>query len=66
MINFNEIYDIVNKLLNNKSISSYKINQDTGIAYNGISELRRGKRQIKNLTIDTIEKLYHYQKSLED
>ncbi|HBK3250728.1 TPA: hypothetical protein ACS48P_002531, partial [Staphylococcus aureus] len=48
-----------------KSISNYRINQDTGVSYGGISELRSGKRKVNNLTLETAEKLYNYQKQLE-
>ncbi|HBE8265570.1 TPA: hypothetical protein PD562_002786, partial [Staphylococcus aureus] len=43
----------------------YRINQDTGVSYGGISELRSGKRKVNNLTLETAEKLYNYQKQLE-
>ena len=43
----------------------YKINQDTDVSYGGISELRSGKRKVNNLTLETAEKLYNYQKQLE-
>ena len=29
--------------------------KDTGISYGGISELRNGKRKVKNLTLETAE-----------
>ncbi|HDY9961021.1 TPA: hypothetical protein RRP37_002797, partial [Staphylococcus aureus] len=48
-----------------KSISNYRINQDTCVSYGGISELRSGKRKVENLTLETAEKLYNYQKHLE-
>ncbi|CAC5839490.1 Uncharacterised protein [Staphylococcus aureus] len=65
MNQFKEIYNTIEKLLNDKSISNYRINQDTGVSYGGISELRSGKRKVKNLTLETAEKLYNYQKQLE-
>ncbi|HDE9467531.1 TPA: hypothetical protein PD742_002789 [Staphylococcus aureus] len=61
---FKEIYNTIEKLLNDKS-SNYRINQDTGVSYGGISELRSGKRKVNNLTLETAEKLYNYQKQLE-
>ncbi|MFS6680657.1 hypothetical protein WHL99_05790 [Staphylococcus aureus] len=61
MNQFKEIYNTIEKLLNDKSIS----NQDTGVSYGGISELRSGKRKVNNLTLETAEKLYNYQKQLE-
>lgn len=65
MNQFKEIYNTIEKLLNDKSISNYRINQDTGVSYGDISELRSGKRKVKNLTLETAEKLYNYQKQLE-
>ncbi|WP_076687898.1 hypothetical protein, partial [Staphylococcus argenteus] len=47
MNQFKEIYNTIEKLLNDKSISNYRINQDTGVSYGGISELRSGKRKVK-------------------
>lgn len=65
MNQFKEIYNTIEKLLNDKSISNYRINQDTDVSYGGISELRSGKRKVNNLTLETAEKLYNYQKQLE-
>ena len=62
MNQFNDIYSY-RKLLNNKEISNYKIKRDTDISYGGISELRNGKSKVKNLTLETAEKLYNYQKN---
>ncbi|MGX0910000.1 DNA-binding Xre family transcriptional regulator [Staphylococcus caprae] len=59
------IYIVIEKLLNNKEISNYKIKRDTDISYGGISELRNGKSKVENLTLETAEKLYNYQKELE-
>ncbi|HGZ8866823.1 TPA: hypothetical protein ACOGAW_001103, partial [Staphylococcus aureus] len=33
MNQFKEIYNTIKKLLNDKSISNYRINQDTGVSY---------------------------------
>ncbi|HDG2199536.1 TPA: hypothetical protein PFG63_000378, partial [Staphylococcus aureus] len=49
MNQFKEIYNTIEKLLNDKSISNYRINQDTDVSYGGISELRSGKRKVNNL-----------------
>lgn len=65
MNQFKEIYNTIEKLLNDKTISNYRINQDTGVSYGGISELRSGKRKVNNLTLETSEKLYNYQKQSE-
>ena len=53
------IYIVIEKLLNNKEISNYKIKRDTDISYGGISELRNGKSKVKNLTLETAKKLYN-------
>ncbi|BBN40324.1 hypothetical protein KUH180129_0759 [Staphylococcus aureus] len=45
MNQFKEIYNTIEKLLNDKSISNYRINQDTGVSYGGISELRRREKK---------------------
>mgnify|MGYP007132570367 CR=1 FL=1 len=42
-----------------------KINKKTGISYGNINAIRRGERDIKNLTLKNAEKLYNYQKELE-
>ncbi|WP_422404244.1 hypothetical protein [Mammaliicoccus sp. JADD-157] len=49
-----------------KEISSYKINKNTGISYSAIDALRRGERQVKNLTLKTAFKLYEYANSEEE
>ncbi|MGV3244282.1 hypothetical protein [Staphylococcus sp. 11262D007BW] len=64
MNNFYEVSNTVTKHIESKEVSNYKINKDTGVAYGAISELRNGKRKIKNLTLETAEKLYNYQKGL--
>ncbi len=38
MNQFKEIYNTIEKLLNDKSISNYRINQDNKVYYGGISE----------------------------
>ena len=40
MNQFNHIYTVIEKLLNNNEISNYKIKKDTGISYGGISEIK--------------------------
>lgn len=58
MNQFKEIYNTIEKLLNDKSISNYRINQDTGVSYGGISELRSGKRKVNKLTLMQYSILY--------
>lgn len=65
MNNLSEIKNTIQKLLDDKSISNYRIQKDAGVSYGNISELRNKKRQLKNLTLETVEKLYNYQKGIE-
>ncbi len=65
MNNFTEVVDTITRLIDSKKVSNYRIQKDTGVSYGAISELRSGKRKIKNLTLETVEKLYNYQKGLE-
>ncbi|MBD3513672.1 hypothetical protein HIL24_00125 [Staphylococcus aureus] len=42
-------------------ITGYQIHkQKTGVAQYVISQLRQGKREVDNLTLNTTEKLYSY------
>ncbi|REH88146.1 helix-turn-helix domain-containing protein [Staphylococcus felis] len=65
MNNFTEVLDTITRLIDSKKVSNYRIQKDTGVSYGAISELRNGKRKIKNLTLDTAEKLYNYQKQID-
>lgn len=60
-----EIEKTIQKLLDNESISAYKIGQDIGCSDSTIKKLRRGLHDIKNLKFETIIALYEYQKGLE-
>jgi hypothetical protein len=60
-----ELYDTIHDLIMDKEVSSYKINKETGISYSAIDAVRRGERQVKNLTLKTAFKLYEYAKSEE-
>lgn len=66
MNSYKGLYDSIEKLINNKDISSYQINKDTGVSYGNINAMRRGERKIDNLTLRNAERLYEYQKSLEN
>ncbi|MCO4338154.1 hypothetical protein MTQ94_01745 [Staphylococcus agnetis] len=57
--------DKIEKLLLS-NLTNYQIAKDTQMSHKTISELRSGKRKIGNLTLDTAEKLYNYQKRLEN
>lgn len=63
MNSYDDVYTTIEKLLNSKKISNYRIKQDTGVSYGAISELRNGKRQLKNITLETAGKLYEYAKA---
>lgn len=41
-------------------ITGYKICKNTGVSQYVLSQLRQGKRDIDNLTLNTTEKLYEY------
>ncbi len=51
MNSYNDLYAKIEKLINNKSISSYQINKNTDISYGNINAMRRGQRSIDNLTL---------------
>ncbi|UXV48996.1 hypothetical protein MUA68_14680 (plasmid) [Staphylococcus aureus] len=61
----NDLKQKINKLLES-DVTGYKIHKATGISQARISDLRKGKRTIGNLTVDTALKLYEYQKKLEE
>ncbi|MGN5882762.1 hypothetical protein [Staphylococcus simulans] len=44
-------------------ITGYQIHKETGVAQYVISQLRQGKREVDNLTLNTTEKLYDYAKT---
>lgn len=41
-------------------ITGYQIHKQTDVAQYVISQLRQGKREVDNLTLNTTEKLYSY------
>ncbi|WRM94993.1 hypothetical protein UM772_03600 [Staphylococcus aureus] len=59
---YDEIYNTIKKLIENKEISSYQINKDTGISYGNINAMRRGERRIENLSLKNAKILYEYAK----
>lgn len=65
MDNFKKVYDSVQYLIKNESITTYKIGKATGVSRAKIGRLRNGKNKIGDLTLDTAEKLYNYQKGLD-
>lgn len=42
------------------NITGYQIHKETGVSQYVISQLRQGKRDVDNLTLNTTEKLYEY------
>ena len=44
------------------NITGYQIHKKTGVSQYVISQLRQGKRDVDNLTLNTTEKLYEYSK----
>ena len=51
-----------NKIKNllDSPITGYQIEQETGVSQAVISKLRKGQREIGNITLDTAEKLLNY------
>ena len=46
------------------NITGYQIHKETGVSQYVISQLRQGKREVDNLTLNTTEKLYKYSKNV--
>lgn len=65
MDSFRKVYESIQYLIKNESITSYKIEKETGVSRAKIGRLRNGKNKIDDLTLDTAKKLYNYQKELE-
>lgn len=53
------------KSLLESNVTSYQIEKVTGVSRAKIGRLRNGKNKIDDLTLDTAEKLYNYQKGLD-
>ncbi|WP_432371211.1 hypothetical protein [Staphylococcus chromogenes] len=47
-------------------ITGYQIHKKTGVSQYVISQLRQGKRDVDNLSLNTTEKLYDYQIKLDN
>ncbi|HDK8090576.1 hypothetical protein [Mammaliicoccus sciuri] len=60
-----EVQDTVQRLIDNKEVSAYRINKDIGIAATTIKQIRQGIHDINKLKFETVIALYEYQKSLE-
>ncbi|HHQ6755707.1 TPA: helix-turn-helix domain-containing protein [Staphylococcus aureus] len=64
MNDFKEVYVTIKKLLDS-DITAYQIEKRTGVSRAKIGRLKNDKNSLKNLTLETAEKLYNYQKELE-
>ncbi|HAY2926981.1 hypothetical protein AB2P37_00200 [Staphylococcus aureus] len=42
------------------NLTGYEISEKTGVSQYVLSQLRQGKREVDNLTLNTTEKLYEY------
>ncbi|EOI3407522.1 hypothetical protein [Staphylococcus aureus] len=42
------------------NLTGYEISKKTGFSQYVLSQLRQGKREVDNLTLNTTEKLYEY------
>lgn len=51
--------EMIQKLLNS-DLSGWKIEKETGVSRNAILEMRHGRREVKNLRLDTAIKLTTY------
>ncbi|WP_422936801.1 hypothetical protein [Staphylococcus chromogenes] len=65
METFYMIQESILKLLNS-NITSYQIEKETGVSRTKIGRLRNEKNKVSDLTLTTAEKLYLYQKKLEN
>ncbi|WP_340285304.1 hypothetical protein [Staphylococcus coagulans] len=63
----NEVMNVKHTIKNllESGVTSYQIEKETSVSRAKIGRLRNGKNKIDNLTLETIEKLYNYQKGLE-
>ncbi|MCD8898537.1 hypothetical protein [Mammaliicoccus sciuri] len=60
-----EVQDTVQRLIDNKEVSAYRINKDIGITSTTIKQIRQGTHDINKLKFETVIALYEYQKSIE-
>ena len=62
MKDIKEIEEMIQRLINDKTITGYRIEKDTGISQTHISRLRSGKYKLDNISWEFIKKLYLYVK----
>lgn len=60
MNNFEKCINEVQKLLDNKNISGYRISKETGISYQTVQDLNTGKTSLESARIKTVKALYKY------
>ncbi|MFP4921048.1 hypothetical protein ACJVVW_09515 [Staphylococcus coagulans] len=63
----NEVMNVKHTIKNllESGVTSYQIEKETSVSRAKIGRLRNGKNKIDDLTLETIEKLYNYQKGLD-
>ncbi len=62
MKDIEELEEKIQRLINDKSITGYRIEKETGISQTHISRLRSGKYKLDNISWEFIKKLYLYAK----
>lgn len=62
MKDIEELEEKIQRLINDKSITGYRIEKDTGISQTHISRLRSRKYKLDNISWEFIKKLYLYAK----
>lgn len=63
----NEVMNVKHTIKNllESGVTAYQIEKETSVSRAKIGRLRNGKNKIDDLTLETVEKLYNYQKGLE-
>lgn len=64
VIDLSEYKKTIKKLIDS-DITGYQIYKETGLSQTIMSSLRNGSRKLNNITLETAEKLYNYQKKIE-
>lgn len=49
--------NLIKLLINNKAVSAYAIEKETGVNRSNINKIRNGERKFENLTLESLEKL---------
>ncbi|MEX2947711.1 hypothetical protein ABH521_000845 [Staphylococcus warneri] len=61
---FKEVYNTLKNLIDS-DVTAYQIEKETGVSRAKIGRLKNNINSFKNLSLETAEKLYNYQKELE-